>query len=290
MRDVRHVRSSSKTIVIWPDMDAAVDISITCECAALKPSNSTRPYYSEKGASTEFYDLVTAADQALVGDIDIYAGMIPEGGAVLELGAGTGRVALELAARGRVVTGLDIAPAMLTQAEAKRSQLAPEVAERVNFVRGDMTSFALDQTYDTIICTFYALAHLPVGAAWRNTFQAVAKHLRPGGVAAFHLPLALKMGATPPPSDHPVMLQSMEDGRTLAMYVAEQTMREKVGRMDLTLRYSVSGPGGRRDSLERLTLYTGDPAPFAAAVGLQYAEPPIDLGGVGLVHVFQRQL
>lgn len=141
---------------------------------------------------------------------------------------------------------------------------------------------------NVVVCTFYALAHLPVGAAWKNTFRAVAKHLKPGGRAAFHLPVAHKMGAIPPPPDQSVLLQSTEDGRTLALYVAEQTLREKLGRMDLTLRYPVSGPGGQSDSLERLTLYTGDPAPFAAAVGLKYAEPPIDLGGVGLVHIFER--
>ena len=75
-----------------------------------------KPYYAAGGASTRFYDLVTAADPALRDDIDAYARIAGARRTVLELGAGTGRVAIALAARGFHVTGLDLAPAMLAQA------------------------------------------------------------------------------------------------------------------------------------------------------------------------------
>lgn len=246
-----------------------------------------RPYYTEKGASTAFYDVVTAADRSLDGDVDLYAGLAPAGGTILELGAGTGRVALGLAERGFTVTGLDIAPAMLALAKEKRAKLPAGVAQRVKFVRADMTTFDLGRTFDIVICTFYALAHVPVGAAWEKVFKATAKHLVPGGVAAFHLPIPAKMGSTPPPPSRQVLLEGAPDGRSVALYVADQTMDSDTGRMDLTLKYAVSGPRGVQETFERLTLYAGDPAPFAATAGLEQVGTPLPMGVDGFVHVFR---
>ena len=73
---------------------------------------AVRPYYAAEGASALHYDLVNAGDPSLVGDVDIYAALAPAGASILELGAGTGRVAIPLAERGFTVTGLDIAPVM----------------------------------------------------------------------------------------------------------------------------------------------------------------------------------
>ena len=254
----------------------------------IKPPTVVHPYYSDKGASTAFYDVVTATDRFLAGDLETYARLLPPASRVLELGAGTGRVAFALAARGHQVTGLDIAPAMLAQAEAKRTALTHEISSRVSFVRGDMTSFALGETFDAVFCTYFALAHLPVGAAWTRTFGAVARHLAPEGIAAFHLPVATRMTATPPAADLPVIFQPTADGGSLAVYVVEQSLREKIGRMDMVLRYVVSGPQGTRESLERLTLYSGEPDPFALAAGLVPANPAIDIGGSGFIHTYRR--
>ena len=65
---------------------------------------------------------------------------------MLELGPGTGRLTFALAERGLRVTGVEIAPAMLAQAAAKRAELEPEVAARVELRRGDMTSLDLKRT------------------------------------------------------------------------------------------------------------------------------------------------
>lgn len=74
---------------------------------------------------------------------------------------------------------------MLAQAEAKRALLGPEVSQRLRFVRGDMAALALNETFDVVVATYYALAHLPAGQ--------LAQHLqgrrrpsgarRPGGVS-----------------------------------------------------------------------------------------------------------
>ena len=59
-----------------------------------------KPYYAEGGLSALYYDVVTAADARLRGDETIYGELAPPGGSILELGAGTGRLTCELAARG----------------------------------------------------------------------------------------------------------------------------------------------------------------------------------------------
>lgn len=249
------------------------------------------PYYAPGSFSAAFYDRLTAADTRLQGDEDIYAGLVAPGGRVLELGAGSGRLTAGLAARGLTVVGVDIAPAMLVQAEARVAALGPEVRARVGLVRGDMTALDLKRTFDLVMCPFFTLAHVPAGAAWRNTFAVAAKHLAPGGLAAFHLP-RLEIMRLPGPRnpDLPVMDQPLGDGRRLLLFVRERRFREGINRLDQVLEYAVAGADGHivQRSPERLTYYLADPEPPAAAAGLVLDRAPIELGGVGDVFVFRK--
>jgi SAM-dependent methyltransferase len=250
-----------------------------------------RPYYSDKGLSAVFYDTVTGADARLEGDLEVYAKLAPSGGSVLELGAGTGRVAIALAERGLHVTGVEIAPSMLAQAQAKRAALDPDTASRVALRRGDMTALDLKRTFDLVLCPYFTLAHVPAGAAWRNTFATAAHHLAGGGFAAFHLPLLEPMRAPGPANpDLPVMDRALENGRRLQLYVRERSFRETVGRLDQVIEYVERGAEGQvlRRSYERLTYYLADPEPLAAAVGLVKHQTPIELGGVGEIWIFRK--
>lgn len=249
-------------------------------------------YYADKALSAAFYDLVTAHDQSLNGDIDLYAGLAPEGGEILELGAGTGRVAVALAERGFRVMGVDAAPSMLRQAEARRSKLAQDVAARLEFRRADMAALALGQTFDAVICPFFGLAHLPAGAAWSNVFRGVAAHLAPSGRAAFHLPSAKVMTAPgpPDPSQPVARLPVDQGGQELQLFVRERRFREAIGRFDQVMDYVVVDARGAtaKRSRERLTYYAADPTPYAVAAGLIPDGAPLDLGGVGAVHLFRK--
>ena len=252
---------------------------------------ATRPYYADRSLSAAFYDTVTAADARLAGDVEVYAALAPEGGTILELGAGTGRLAMALAERGFRVTGVEIAPAMLAQAAAKRAELDPAVAARVAFKRGDMTALDLKRTFDLVVCPYFTLSHVPRGAAWRNTFATAARHLEPGGLAAFHLPLIEKMRA-PGPFDPrlPVLDEATPSGGRLRLYIRDRTFREPVGRLDQVIEYVELDGRGQvlRRSHERLTYYLTDPAPFAAAEGLAPDRPPVPFGEVGEIWVFRK--
>lgn len=259
--------------------------------AAMHSMTVVRPYYSAEGASALHYDLVTAADEALTGDIDIYAGLAPAGGSILELGCGTGRVAIPLAERDFHVTGVDIAPSMLSQAEVKRAELPADVAARLRFLRGDLRSLALGQRFDAIFATYYTLAHLQPSAAWKKAFAGMAKHLAPGGTIALHLPDPEAMARPAPRPDLPVFRKPLDKDGFLTLFVVGQVMNPKTGRFDLTLDYVHNAPDGRerKRSRERYTLFHGDPLPYAAQAGLHPIGASIAVGATGSIQCFASE-
>jgi ubiquinone/menaquinone biosynthesis C-methylase UbiE len=246
------------------------------------------PYYGANGASTRFYDLVTAADPALSGDVALYASLVPAGAKILELGTGTGRVAIALAEQGFCVTGIDIAPAMLSQAEAKAGTLAPAAAARLRFVRGDLTALSLPDRFDAIFATYFTLAHLPPATSWKRALAGMARHLHPGGLIALHLPIAEQMAAPPPPPDRPVLHQPLDGGQQLTLFVAGKTARSD--RMTLLLDYVVQDAVGAEvaRSRESLTYFMADPGPYAERAGFARARAPIPLGKSGHIHIFEK--
>lgn len=249
-----------------------------------------RPYYAGQSLSAAFYEVITAADGQLAGDVELYAALAPAGASVLELGAGTGRVAVALAERGCRVTGVDLAPAMLAQARARQAALPAEIAERLEFRQGDMTALDLKRTFDLVICTYFTLAHVPAGAAWRNAFAVMARHLTPGGAAAAHLPLVAAMRLPGPPPEALALDQPLPGGGRLQLHVRERRFREDIGRLDQVIEYVERDAAGRvvRRSPERLTYYVADPTPFAAAAGLEPLRPPARLGEVGEIWTFRK--
>jgi SAM-dependent methyltransferase len=251
-----------------------------------------RPYYAPGSLSAAYYDLITDADVRLRGDEDIYAALAPAGASILELGCGSGRLTAGLAARGFQVVGVDIAPAMLAQAQARVAGLPAEVHDRIALRQGDMTALDLKRPFDLVICPFFTLAHVPAGAAWANTFATAARHLSTGGLAAFHLPrLEIMRMPGPADPDRPVMELPLPDGGHLRLFVRERSFREGINRLEQLLEYAVADAAGRvvQRSPERLTYYVADPEPPAAKAGLALDRPPIELGGVGDVWVFRKR-
>jgi len=104
-----------------------------------------------------------------------------QGGPILELGCGTGRVLVPIARAGVRITGLDQSKPMLERARAKLAQEPREVQERVRLVDGDMTNFALDEKFRLVIIPFRPFQHLLTVEAQLACLGHVHRHLAAGG-------------------------------------------------------------------------------------------------------------
>ncbi|HLV98376.1 MAG TPA: class I SAM-dependent methyltransferase [Ktedonobacterales bacterium] len=126
----------------------------------------------------ELYDLRTAD---VTDDIRFCVEMARSvGGPVLELGAGTGRVALPLARTGLVVTGLETSRLMLQRAKLKAEQLSSKL--HVEWVEGDITNFSLGgRKFRLILAPFHVLQELRDLNEIEQCLRCVAEHLEPTG-------------------------------------------------------------------------------------------------------------
>jgi SAM-dependent methyltransferase len=144
-----------------------------------------RPYYADKGLSAAFYDVITDADTRLSGDVEIYAGLAPPGGAVLELGAGTGRVTRALLRAGAEVVAVDRSAPMLAHARERIARLPEAQRARVRWQVADLRRLRLRRRFGLVIAPFNLFMHLYSRADVEAALAAIARHLAPGGRLAF---------------------------------------------------------------------------------------------------------
>ena len=121
-------------------------------------------------------------------------------GPLLELGCGTGRVALRLASAGLDVTGVDSSPALI----AALRERAEEAGLTVDCAVGDARELALERRF-ALVCAPMQLLHLMGGVAGRaRLLERAAAHLEPRGAfaAAILAEQAIpEVGSSPPLPD-----------------------------------------------------------------------------------------
>jgi SAM-dependent methyltransferase len=96
-------------------------------------------------------------------------------GAALELGIGTGRIALPLAQRGISVHGIDLSEAMVARLHSKPG------AEQIEVVIGDFATTSVDESFSVAYLVFNTIMNLSTQDEQVACFQNVAAHLDPGG-------------------------------------------------------------------------------------------------------------
>jgi SAM-dependent methyltransferase len=132
-------------------------------------------YFDERVAAT--YDETTAelSDPAVVEPaVDFLANLVGTGRA-LELGIGTGRIALPLAARGVEVHGIELSRAMAARLEAKPG------GDAIRVTLGDFSTVRADGTFRLAYLVRNTIMNLTTQAAQVACFRNVAAHLEPGG-------------------------------------------------------------------------------------------------------------
>ncbi len=112
--------------------------------------------------------LDTESQVALLADL-------AEEGPVLEMGIGTGRLALPLAARGLDVAGIEASQVMVERLRAKAG------GERIPVVVGDFAEAQVPGPFALVVLAFNTIFALPTDDAQLDCFRNAARHLRPGG-------------------------------------------------------------------------------------------------------------
>jgi SAM-dependent methyltransferase len=123
-------------------------------------------------------------------------------GRLLELGVGTGRLAVPMAEAGLVVTGIDSSDAMLAKLAERDSQ------RRVDAILGDMIDDLPDGPFDSVLVAYNTIFNLLVAGDQQRLFHEVARRLEPGGVFVVEAFV---------PDLHPDGNSSMVDVRSMAV-------------------------------------------------------------------------
>ena len=106
--------------------------------------------------------------------VDLLAELAGSGRA-LELGIGTGRIALPLAQRGVRMHGIDLSQAMVARLRAKPG------AEQIGVTIGDFATTRVEGSFSLAYLVFNTIMNLTTQDAQVACFQNVAAHLEPGG-------------------------------------------------------------------------------------------------------------
>jgi SAM-dependent methyltransferase len=161
-------------------------------------------YFGERVAAA--YDQETAEmfEPAAVDPMVDVLAELAGGGRALELGIGTGRVALPLARRGVAVHGIDSSRAMVARLRAKPG------GEQIGVTIGDFATARVAGTFAVAYLVFNTIMNLTTQAAQVACFANVATQLEPGGcfVIEVHVP---ELRRLPPGQD--TLLWRVSPGR-----------------------------------------------------------------------------
>jgi SAM-dependent methyltransferase len=132
-------------------------------------------YFGERVAERydERYAYLSAP--AVVDPIVAFLAELAGDGAVLELGIGTGRIALPLAQRGVRVHGIELSEAMAARLRAKPG------AEQIGMTIGDFATTSLEGTFSVAYLIANTIMNLTTQDEQVACFEKVAAHLEPGG-------------------------------------------------------------------------------------------------------------
>jgi SAM-dependent methyltransferase len=128
-----------------------------------------------------FYD---PWSRSVTEDVGFYVDeALAAGGPVVELGVGTGRIAVPIARAGVNVIGVDSSPGMLDLARAAAEEAG--VADRIDLRLGDLREPPVAERVPLVICPFRSLLHMETEAEKLRALRAARALLAEGGRFVF---------------------------------------------------------------------------------------------------------
>jgi SAM-dependent methyltransferase len=148
--------------------------------------------------------------------VDLLADLA-RGGRALELGIGTGRIALPLSRRGIPVHGIDMSKAMVARLRAKPG------GDAIGVTIGDFSTATVDGTFSLAYLVFNTIMNLTTQQAQVACFRNIAAHLEPGG--RFVIEVSIPDLRRLPPGKNTIMFNVSSTRWAFDMYdVATQAM------------------------------------------------------------------
>jgi SAM-dependent methyltransferase len=131
--------------------------------------------YFGEAVAARYDDDASVFDPAVVEPIVDFLAELAGDGSALELGIGTGRIALPLARRGVAVHGIDLSEAMVERLRAKPA------GDEIPVAIGDFATTKVDGAFSLAYLVFNTINNLSTQEGQVACFQNVAAHLEPGG-------------------------------------------------------------------------------------------------------------
>jgi len=132
-------------------------------------------YFGERVAARYDESSAEMFDQAVVDPVVDFLTKLAGNGQALELGIGTGRIALPLARRGVAVHGIELSKAMAARLRAKPG------SEDIGITIGDFATTKVEGAFSVAYVVFNTIGNLTTQAAQVACFRNVSEHLEPGG-------------------------------------------------------------------------------------------------------------
>ena len=134
------------------------------------------------------YDRIAALydpwSRSVTEDVGFYvAESRKSGGTVVELGVGTGRIAIPIAEKGKRVIGVDSSREMLAACRSRAEEAG--VADLLDLRLGDLRNPPVDEQVPLVICPFRSYLHLADDGERIDALEAARKTLEPGGRLIF---------------------------------------------------------------------------------------------------------